>query len=197
MMSASPNRPPFRASAPGPSALSPRPSLSNIALIGMMGSGKSSVGAALAERLGWRFVDTDAAIVATTGRAIFEIFATDGEDAFRELETSAVRDAVAGEHAIIATGGGAILRARNREILWGRCWVVWLSATPEEHARRVLQSERRPVLDRYSDPAQGARELLAVREPFYSLAHHTVDTTGLTIDDVVSSILAVRRALAG
>jgi shikimate kinase len=160
----------------------------NIALIGMMGSGKSSVGSALAQRLGWRFLDTDAAIIASTGRAIPAIFAEDGEEVFRDLETTAVCDSVAGEGAVIATGGGAILREGNRDLLWCRCWVVWLTASPEEHARRVLQSERRPVLDRYADPVEGARQVLAAREPLYSLAHLTVDTTGLTVDEVVTNI---------
>ncbi|HEY3412441.1 MAG TPA: shikimate kinase [Armatimonadota bacterium] len=162
----------------------------------MMGSGKSSVGIALAERLGWRFTDTDTAITETTGRTIPDIFATDGEEAFRDLESSAVRDAVRADQVVIATGGGAILRPRNREVLWSRCWVVWLAASLDEHCRRVQSSERRPVLDRYSDPVQGAGEVLAAREPFYASAHFTVDTTGLTVEAVVAAILDEWRELA-
>lgn len=181
------------ASTPQPPSLSPQPSRTNIALIGMMGSGKSSVGAALAKALGWEFVDTDAKIVAEAGCEIHAIFDEDGEETFRDLETIAIRRAVCGEHAVIATGGGAILRSENREVLWARCWVVWLTATTEDHASRVQQSERRPVLERYSDPVEGARQVLAARKPLYSLAHHTVHTTGLSIEEVVAAILATWR----
>jgi shikimate kinase len=156
----------------------------------MMGSGKTNVGRALAANLGWRFVDTDGEIVAAEGRAIADIFAIDGENAFRDMETAAILNATSGEHAVIATGGGAILREENRTALYERCWVVWLAATPEEHVRRVLNSERRPVLERYADPVEGAREVLAARISHYSQADLTVDTTNLGIPAVVSAILA-------
>lgn len=164
--------------------------VTNIALIGMMGSGKTVVGRALATALQWRFVDTDEEIVTSTQRTIPEIFAVEGEEAFRDLESAVVSSATATQHAVIATGGGAVLRETNRALLLSRCWVVWLTATPEEHARRVLQSERRPILERYADPVDGARKVLAVRAAFYAQAHHIVDTTGRSIDEVVTEILA-------
>jgi shikimate kinase len=166
----------------------------NIALIGMMGSGKSTVGKALADRLGWSFVDTDAEIVTQQGRQIADIFAADGEEAFRDLESATVLAAVSGESRVIATGGGAVLREENRAAIWGRCRVVWLSATAEEHAARVSRTERRPVLERYSDPVEGAGRILAARTPLYSQAHHTVDTTVLTVEEVVESLLAAWQA---
>lgn len=165
-----------------------------IALVGMMGSGKTSVGRALADALGWGFIDTDAEIVLSAKRTIPEIFDTDGESAFRDLEASTIRAAASFDHVVIATGGGSVLREENRSVLLCACWVVWLAATPEEHAGRVRLSESRPVLNRYADPVEGARQILAERTPYYSQAHHTVDTTGRTIDEVVCAILTAFQA---
>lgn len=162
----------------------------NIALIGMMGSGKSAVGAALAARLGWRFVDTDAMVVASEGRAIADIFARDGEEAFRRMETEAVRVAASGTETVIATGGGAVLRPENRDTLWARCFVVWLTATPEEHVERTARGQRRPVLDRADDRLEAVRRLLSEREPLYALADHREDTSGRSVTSIVEELLS-------
>src|SRR5207245_2182803 len=117
-----------------------------IALIGMMGSGKSTVGRRLASELGWAFIDTDAEIVRTQGRSIADIFRDDGEEAFRNLETAALRQALTPDEVVIATGGGVVLRPENRDLLARTCWVVWLRATEEEYIRRVAGNARRPLL---------------------------------------------------
>jgi shikimate kinase len=160
----------------------------NIALVGMMGSGKSTVGRLLAERLGWRLIDTDERIVAAAGRSIADIFEQDGEPAFRDMETRAVLEATAGKHAVLALGGGAILRPENREAIWAACWVVWLSASPEEHFARVSKSERRPLLESHADPVAAARRILHAREPLYALAHWKEDTTGRAPDEIAESL---------
>lgn len=162
----------------------------NIALIGMMGSGKSAVGAALAARLGWRLVDTDALIVERQGRAIADIFATDGEVAFRRMEAAAVREAAAATHTVIATGGGAILREENRAALWSRCLVVWLTATPEEHAERTARGETRPLLEGPEDRLASIRRLLNERSPLYALADIVEPTSGRTPEDIAETLAA-------
>lgn len=162
----------------------------------MMGSGKSTVGRLLAARLGWELVDTDDAIVARAGRPIADIFTQDGEQAFRDMETEAVREAAGRRNAVLALGGGAVLRPENRDAIWASCWVVWLLAAPEEHLSRVAQSERRPLLESHADPVEAARRILKLREPLYSLAHWTEDTTHRTPDEIADSIArqwALRR----
>jgi shikimate kinase len=162
----------------------------NVALIGMMGSGKSTVGRGLAARLGWEFADTDSMIEAREGRSIPEIFATDGPGYFREKETEVLEDVVAGERQVIATGGGIILLPRNREVLLSRCWVAWLQATPEEHYSRVSNSERRPLLEGYDDPVQAAADILERRRPYYEIADLQQPTSGLSVEQVVDAVRA-------
>jgi len=167
----------------------------NIALVGMMGSGKSAVGRVLAERLGWRFLDTDAEIVASQRRTISDIFDQDGEEAFRAMETEALRDAVSGAGAVIATGGGVVLRPENRDLLFERCWVVWLTATPEEHVERSAQGERRPVLERDTDRLAAVRRILMERTPLYATADALVDTSRRTVEEVAANLAALWKTL--
>ena len=157
-------------------------------LVGLSGSGKSTIGRLLAERLGRPFVDTDALIVERAGMPIPQLFAERGEPAFRAVEREAVTDAVAGPAAVIATGGGAPVDAENRRLLWDGNLVVWLDAPVEALVRRVgAAGDGRPLL------AGGAAERLAAlraaREPVYSQAHLRVLTEEAGIDGTLDAIL--------
>lgn len=160
----------------------------------MMGSGKSSVGRLLAERLGWDFIDTDVMIVDSAGKSIAGIFADEGEKAFRDLEVQAIASAADREHCVIATGGGAVLRSENREALWRRCCVVWLKVSPDEAVARAVDGERRPLLES-PDPAASACTILQQRECLYALANLAVDTNGLTAEETADRIVGLWKAL--
>jgi len=117
----------------------------NVALCGLMGSGKTSVGRLLARKLGWDFVDVDALVEERSGRSVGDVFASDGEAAFRAQETEALRIACAAEGRVIACGGGAVLSPANRELLNKHCTSIWLWSSPEVCASR-LAGEARPLL---------------------------------------------------
>ena len=159
----------------------------NVVLIGMPGSGKSCVGAALAERLGMPLVETDAMVVEKTGRSIPDIFAQDGEAAFRREETAAARRAAAMEGTVISTGGGIILRPENMEILSATGTVYFLDRDPRDIANTELDG--RPLLS-------GGRDrvflLYDQRINLYrKYARYTVPST--TVDETVDSVLALVR----
>lgn len=116
-------------------------------LIGMMGSGKSAVGAALARRLGRTLVDIDARIEAAAGCRIRGIFDAEGEAGFRERERSAIREAVHSRNPVIACGGGAVLDPDNVKVLKAHGTVVWLRVTPSVAAERIGSAEGRPILE--------------------------------------------------
>lgn len=163
----------------------------HVVLIGLMGAGKTTVGAAVAERLGRRFVDTDEVVEATTGRAVGDIFARGGEREFRVLERQAVADVCATPTpGVIACGGGAVLDPANRRELRRTGFVVWLQAPPAVLADRAARSGDRPLLAGGS--AQATLERLAsVREGAYeSTADATVDTEGRSVDEVVDAVVA-------
>jgi len=162
----------------------------HLVLVGMMGSGKSTVGARCAARLGRPFVDTDDLVASLAGVPVAELFARDGEAAFRELEASAVADACASPlPAVIAAGGGAVLDAANRRCMRDSGFVVWLQAPPAQLALRVGDARGRPLLS--GDPAGTLERLTALRHPAYeAAAHTTVDTAGLSIATVVDAVLA-------
>jgi shikimate kinase len=163
----------------------------HLVLIGLMGSGKSTVGEACAARLGRPFVDTDELVLATTGRSIGEIFARGGEPEFRQLEATAVADVCASpEPLVISCGGGAVLDADNRKTLRGAGVVVWLRGTPATLAARVdADATDRPLLN--SDQSESELERLAeLRAPLYqSTAHAVVDTDDRSVEDVVGAVL--------
>jgi len=168
----------------------------NIALIGFMGSGKSTVGRSLARRLGWRFVDTDAVIERAAGRSIPDVFRQEGEAAFREREADAVASVGAGEGQVIAAGGGAVLRRENADALRNAGLVVWLTARADVV---VARTERR-VSDRPLLAAKTGNDLLThiltllgERGPAYqSAAHLVVDTSDRAPDAIATEI--VRKA---
>jgi shikimate kinase len=158
-----------------------------IVLIGPMGSGKSTVGELLADRLGTAFRDTDADIVAAEGREISDIFVEDGEDHFRALERAAVRKAVAEHTGVLALGGGAILDDGTRELLAGLP-VVYLSMDVEEAVRRVGLNAARPLLA--VNPRRQWRELMDARRHLYTeVARVVVATDDRTPEEVAQAVL--------
>ena len=160
-----------------------------IVLTGFMGTGKTAVGRRLARALGRPFVDIDGLIEAAAGRTVAEIFATDGEPHFRALERDAVEQACSVPEAVIATGGGTVLDPDNRRRLAAAGPIVCLEAKPEDILRRVGDPASRPLLAAGRDQGLGRiRSLLDERAPTYALAAHTVDTSGLSLDEVVARI---------
>jgi shikimate kinase len=163
----------------------------NVILVGFMGAGKSSVGRLLARRLGRCFVETDDLIVGRDGRAIPDIFRQDGEEAFRRLETEAVEALALKSDDVIATGGGLPCREGRMDALRALGTVVWLRGDLDELLGRARRGGQRPMLDgRTPDEID---VLYRAREPYYAQAHLTVDTAGLTIDQVVHRIVAALR----
>ncbi len=159
-------------------------------IIGFMGTGKTTVGRLLAERMGRRFVDLDEAISAQAGHSIADIFRSGGEAAFRRLEQEALTRALAEPDTVLATGGGAACREPNLSLMLEAGRVVALSAPPEEVLRRTGRLSGRPLLDGATDPLEAARDLLRQREPFYARAHIRIDTVEKGPEQVVAEVLA-------
>ncbi|MER7734401.1 shikimate kinase [Streptomyces erythrochromogenes] len=158
-----------------------------VVLVGPMGSGKSTVGALLAERLGVPYRDTDADIVTAQGRPISDIFVDEGEPYFRELERQAVAAAVAEHTGVLALGGGAVLDEGTRELLTGRP-VAYLSMDVEEAVRRVGLGTARPLLA--VNPRRQWRELMDARRPLYTeVARVVVATDDRTPEEVAQAVL--------
>lgn len=158
-----------------------------VVLVGPMGSGKSTVGALLAERLGVPYRDTDADIVAAEGRAIADLFVDEGEPYFRERERAAVRDAVAAHTGVLSLGGGAILDEGTRALLRGLP-VVYLSMDVEEAVRRVGLNTARPLLA--VNPRKQWRELMEARRHLYEeVARAVVATDDRTPEEVAEAVL--------
>ena len=158
----------------------------NIVLVGLSGTGKSTVGALLAQALGWNYLDTDALIESEAGRPISAIFAGSGELAFRQLESAALRRALAGKQAVIATGGGIIERVANREALRD-AMVVWLTANPKTLAQRLAAHKDRPLLQ--SSPLSTLESQMDRRAGRYAtLARWIVTTDQMSPAEVVREI---------
>ena len=160
-------------------------------LTGMMGSGKTSSGMKAAASLGVPFHDTDVEVARATGSTIRELWDSIGEDGFRDLERTAV-SRLAGTVAIVATGGGAVTDALNREVMAASGPVVWLQAPAEILLARVDSEGGRPLLAPDADPLVVLRDLVAERSGWYlELADHVIDTTDRTVDEVAREIEAL------
>lgn len=156
-----------------------------VVLVGLPGAGKSKVGRLLAERLGVDHIDTDALVVEREGRPIADIFATDGEAAFRVMETEAVAEALTHE-AVVSLGGGAAATPAVRDLLSGRT-VVYIDAPHDELVRRTASKNHRPLLAQ--DPSGTLARLRTEREPHYrAVATIVVESGPGPIDDVVTAI---------
>ena len=160
----------------------------NIALIGFMGAGKSSVGRLVADQLHFDHLDTDEIIQSRTGRTITEIFATNGEPAFRKLESELVEELASRTKTVIATGGGLPTNPKNLACLKTHALVVCLWASPEKIWERVKNQTQRPLLHD-ADPQKKIRELLAAREPFYRQADVLLNTELRSIREVAQQVV--------
>jgi shikimate kinase len=162
--------------------------LVNLALIGFMGTGKTSVGRLLAELLHFEFLDTDEMIQSRTGHAITEIFATSGEPAFRLLERQVVGELAGRARAVISTGGGLPTDVNNLAALKSHALVVCLWASPERIWERVRNQSHRPLLHD-PDPQRKIQELLEARKPFYHQADVLINTDQRSVREVAQQII--------
>lgn len=159
-----------------------------IVLVGLPGSGKSTVGRHLARRLGLAFLDTDHYIEQQQGCSVRVFFEREGEAAFRDLEQATLTELVQRPGVVLSTGGGAVLRAANRQALQQHGWVVYLKSSPEELYRRLRHDTTRPLLQ-VGDPLKKLKELFAQRDPFYrEVAHHVLETGRPTVSSLVNNI---------
>ncbi|MFZ2223428.1 MAG: shikimate kinase [Candidatus Deferrimicrobium sp.] len=158
-----------------------------VVLVGFMGSGKSSVGRELSRRFGAPFVDVDERIESAAGSTIRDLFAREGEPAFREREKAALRDALSVKGCVIATGGGAFSDEENRVLLRSYAPVVYLEAAVETLLERLAGDLGRPLL-RGADREEVVRALLSRRVPGYRTADVTVRTDGRTVDEVAGQV---------
>ena len=169
----------------------------NIVLTGFMGSGKSAVGRLVAKRLRFQFVDTDQLVVKRAGMPIAGIFAEHGEEHFRDLETAALESLGESRRCVIATGGGVVVKERNRAILKALGFVVWLTASEEVIFNRVARNDKRPLLQT-ENPRETIAKLLAARRPLYEgAADLMLDTTTFTHDAAADAVIAVARRAFG
>jgi shikimate kinase len=167
-----------------------------LTLVGLPGSGKSTVGRQLARRLGLSFTDTDHAIEQRIGCSIREFFEREGEAAFRDIEEEVIRELAQQDGGVLATGGGAVLRPANRERLRAGGHVIYLRSTPEEIFRRLRHDTNRPLLQ-VADPLERLRTLYEERDPLYrETAHFTIETGRPSVPTLVNMIL-MQLELAG
>jgi XRE family aerobic/anaerobic benzoate catabolism transcriptional regulator len=160
-----------------------RMSFAGIALIGLRGAGKSTLGKMLAKKIGWNFVELNKEIEAQNGLSVAEIIALYGQEGFRRMEQAALTQLLARkELTVLATGGGIVSEPLTFDLILSSFYTIWLKAAPEEHMARVRkQGDLRPMADDRSAMAE-LRNILVSREPLYARASAVVDTAGLSVD---------------
>src|SRR5262245_58838179 len=168
-----------------------------IALLGLRGAGKTTIGRRLARRLRIPFVELDRRVEEAAGLGLDEIFALHGEEYYRRLERESLEQVLAeGRPVVVATGGGIVTSSETYALLRRRTLTVWLRADPEDHWNRVVQQgDRRPMADHPQAMAE-LRRLLAARQPLYAEAAHTVDTSRLDLEGAVRAVESLARPAA-
>jgi len=174
----------------GHSTSAHRASFSGIALIGLRGAGKSTLGKVLAKRIGWNFVELNKEIERENGLSVAEIINLYGQEGFRRLEQAAVQQLLARkELMVLATGGGIVSEPLTFDLILSSFYTIWLKAEPEEHMARVRkQGDLRPMADDRSAMAE-LRNILKSREPLYARAAAVVDTAGLSVDAAAAKLI--------
>ena len=174
----------------GHGAAAHRSSFAGIALIGLRGAGKSTLGKILAKKIGWNFVELNKEIEKQNGLSVAEIIALYGQEGFRRMEQTALNQLLARkELMVLATGGGIVSEPLTFELILSSFYTIWLKAEPEEHMGRVRkQGDLRPMADDRSAMAE-LRNILKSREPLYARAAAVVDTAGLSVDAAAAKLI--------
>lgn len=162
----------------------------NIVLTGFMASGKTEVGKRLATKLKMQYIDVDEVIEKDTNLEISKIFEKFGENTFRDLEIKAVKCVAMLDNYVIATGGGVVIRPENISELRQNGKIIYLSATAETILKRVGDAKTRPLLAHENDKLAKIRELLVTRQPYYKNCDWEIDTTDLSVGQVVEKIIS-------
>jgi shikimate kinase len=173
-----------------------RPLLSQVVLVGFMGSGKTAVGERLAELLGWQFVDSDVEVEGRLNLRVREVFAQLGEPVFRETERAVVSEALRLPNIVVSTGGGWAAQEGTMESVPTDALVVWLQVSAEEALRRIRSGTARPLLDR-PDALAFATTLLRRRGKRYALANRQYDTASANPQEIAEQIRLVVRSSEG
>jgi shikimate kinase len=166
----------------------------SVALIGFMGVGKSAVGGVLAERLGKKYIETDALIVQKSEKSIPQIFQEEGEIAFRELEIEVIKEVASKNNQVIDCGGGVVLNKINVDRLKQNAIIIWLTASPEVILKRIIQDgERRPLL-KGKNTVSEIQAIGNLRKPYYEQAADSIiDTTELEVESVITRITGLLK----
>lgn len=167
-----------------------------ISLIGLPGSGKSTVGRQLARRLQLPFFDSDHVIEQQLGCSIREYFEREGEDRFRDVEESVIDQLTQNPKCVLSTGGGVVLRSANRKHLHERSQVVYLNSSPDELFRRLRHDVNRPLLQ-VADPLGRLRDLHTLRDPLYRETAHFIIETGRPSVATLVNMIVMQLELAG
>lgn len=167
-----------------------------VSLVGLPGSGKSTVGRQLARRLQRPFFDSDHVIEERLGCSIRDFFGREGEDRFRDIEESVLDELTQLPNAVVSTGGGAVVRPATRQRLRERGKVVYLNSAPEEIFRRLRHDQNRPLLQ-VADPLARLRDLYATRDPLYRETAHFVIETGRPTVATLVNMIVMQLELAG
>ena len=167
-----------------------------IALVGLPGSGKSTVGRQLARRLQLPFLDTDHVIEQRLGCSIREYFEREGEERFRDVEESVIEELSEQHRGVLSTGGGSVLRAKSRETLRNKTKVVYLKSSADELFRRLRHDMNRPLLQ-VADPLSRLRDLFEVRDPLYRETAHFILETGRPSVATLVNMIVMQLELSG
>jgi shikimate kinase len=167
-----------------------------IALVGMPGSGKSTVGRQLARQLGLNFVDSDTVIEQRLGMPIRDWFAQQGEEAFRDIEQAVIDELSQVDGVVLATGGGSVLRPSNRNALHSRCHAFYLRSSPDDLFRRLRHDTQRPLLQ-VQDPLKRLRDLYRDRDPLYRRTAHFVVEAARPSVQALTGMVMMQLELAG
>jgi shikimate kinase len=168
----------------------------SILLVGLPGSGKSTVGRQLARRLQVPFVDSDHAIEARLGCSIREYFEREGEERFRDVEEAVIDELTLHHVGVLSTGGGSVLRPKNRENLRNRGQVIYLKSSPDELFRRLRHDMNRPLLQ-VADPLSRLRDLFEMRDPLYRETAHFILETGRPSVATLVNMIVMQLELSG
>lgn len=165
-----------------------------IIFVGPMGAGKTTIGRQVAKSLGRKFFDSDKEIEKRTGASIPLIFELEKEEGFRTRESAMIKELTSKQDIVLATGGGAVLRKQNRDIMNKHGYVIYLCAPVEQLMRRTARDKNRPLLQT-ENPKQTIKDLVKVRDPLYrEVADLIMETNGLSVTQVVNKL---KKALKG